>query len=132
MLRKLLPAVFAVGLGACATGYKSPHIYYELQVVNNSDQVLGDVRVTLTGIGRSFECGDVAALGICFNRFGKRRYDYQPVRVEWTAGSGDRRNDEFVIDVPATFSSGAALRAVLAVSESGEMSAYFEQDSLRR
>ena len=131
-MKKLLLAGIMLAASACATGYQPAYIYSELLVVNNSGEVLDDVRVTLTGIDRSFDCGDVVALGVCSKRFGKRRYQYEPLVIEWAAGGGPRRSDEFVIDVPLTFSPGAALRAVLAVSETGVMTAYFEQESLRR
>ncbi len=132
MIKKLLLAGAALAASACATGFQPSYIYSEVLVENNSSEVLGDVRVTLSGIDRGFDCGDVAPLGVCFNRFGKRRYQNEAIRVEWALGGGPRQSSEFVIDVPLTFASGVTLRAVLAVSETGEMTAYFEQDSLRR
>lgn len=132
MIKRLFLAGLALLASACATSFEPTYIYSEVLVVNNSSEVLSDVRVTLTGIDRRFDCGDIVALGVCSKRFGKRRYQYEPLLIEWAAGGGPRRSDELVIEVPLTFSTGAALRAVLAVSETGVMTAYFEQESLRR
>ncbi|MFB3059136.1 MAG: hypothetical protein ACE1ZB_05335, partial [Gammaproteobacteria bacterium] len=38
-------------------------------------------------------------------------------------------NDEFVLEVPATFDSKLSLRGVLEITPEGSISAYFEQTS---
>lgn len=121
---------FVLALSACASKYRPLHIYYLVEVENNSSEALSDVTVTLTGIDRRIDCGDIAPLRICYQGIGKRRYDYYPIRIDWTSASGTSESREFVIDVPATYATGIPLRAVIDISAEGEMTAYFEQDTV--
>lgn len=131
-MKKYLITGFALLVSACATTYRPSHIYSEVLVNNNSNELLSEVTISVPSTGLSFSCGNVAPLGICANRFGKRRYQYSPIQVEWTYGNTQRKTEEFVIEVPAYFTTGNTLRAVFDVSAEGEMSAYFEQDTPTR
>ncbi len=129
MMKKSLLAGTVLLLSACATTYQPSHIYYQFEVVNNSDQTLSDVRVTLTGVGRSFDCGDIGPLRNCFRGFGKRRYVDEPIKVDWAYAGGSRQSSEFVIVPPSTYATGIPMRAMIDVSPEGEMTAYFKQYS---
>ncbi len=131
-MRNLALAWVLVTIAACAGTSRPEYQINEVLVVNNSRAVLNDVRITVPSTGRSFTCGSVAPLGICGNRFGKRRYEYRPIRIEWRYGDRSRRSDEFVVPVPATFYTGVPLRAVLSVSPDGAIETYFEQDAPTR
>jgi len=76
-----------------------------------------------------FNCGNIAPFGICSNKFAKRRYERNPIRVEWTFGNSTRQSGEFVVDVPATFYTSFALRGVLDIEADGSISAYFMQET---
>ena len=127
-MKKYLLTGFVLIVSACASTHRPSYIYNEVLVINNSNELLREVTITVPSTGRSFGCGNVAPLGICANRFGKRPYQYNPIQVEWTYGNTQRKSDEFVIEVPAYFSPGNSMRAVFDVSAEGDMSAYFDQD----
>ena len=120
----------ALIVSACSSKYRPAYIYYVVEVINNSDQTLSDVKVTLTGFDRTIDCGDITALQVCYEGFGKRRYYYEPIRIEWTDGSGAAQANEYVIEPAATYSTGVPMRAVIDVSENGEMTAYFVQETV--
>lgn len=101
----------------------------EIQVVNNSREMIQQVTVSVPSTGATFGCGNIAPFGICSNRMDKRRYEYNPIKIDWVFGNTSGQTEEFVIDVPAYFSTGVPLRAVLAFSPEGELSAYFEQET---
>lgn len=129
MMKIYLVAGLALLATGCSSTYKPNYIYSEIRVVNNSRELLQEVTVTVPSTGRTLSCGNIAPLGICSNRFGKRRYEYNPIRIDWAFGNSAGQTDEFVVPVPATFSTGLAMRAVIAISEQGEISAYFKQES---
>jgi len=126
-MKKLLIIGFLLLVSACATSHRPSHTFNGVMVVNNSRELLNEVKITVPSNNRSFSCENVAPLGICSNRFGRRRYEHDSIQVEWTYGNAARQSDEFVIKVPATFSTGHPMRAVFTVSPQGEMSAYFDQ-----
>ena len=129
----MIKTTFLVGmmliLSACATGYQQAYIYYRFEVVNNSNETLSDVKVTLTSVNRSYDCGDIAPLRICSQGFGKRRYVDDPILVDWSFAGGARQSSEFVIEAPATYATGIPMKAMIEVSPEGEMTAYFKQYS---
>lgn len=115
-------------LSACATGYNPTYHYNEILVVNNSRQLIQDVTISASESGRQFSCGNIAPLGICSDRFPRRRYEQNPIRISWVFGGSAGQTSEFVLEVPATMSTGLPLRGVLAISPKGEIAAYFEQE----
>lgn len=129
MIKKLSLPFFVLLISACATSYKPTYHYNEVLIVNNSRQLIQDVRITAKETGRSFSCGNIAPLGICSNKFPPRRYTYSPIQIAWVFGSTARQTEEFVLKVPATMHIGLPLRGVLEISPQGVISAHFEQDS---
>ena len=104
----------------------------EIQVINNSREMIQQVTVSVPSTGATFGCGNIAPFGICSNRMGKRRYEYNPIKIDWVFGNTAGQTEEFVIDVPAYFATGVPLRAMLAFSPEGVLSAYFEQETRLR
>lgn len=116
-------------MSACATSYQSSYSYNQILVVNNSRDLVQDVTIEVVDTGRVFNCGNIAPFGICSNRFGKRRYERDPIQISWAIGDTSSRTESFVVEVPATFYPGIALRGVLDIAPDGSVSAYFEQDT---
>lgn len=116
-------------MSACATGknHGPTYSYNELEVVNNSQQQIQDMTISVPDTDRVYDCGNIAALGICSKRFGRQRYTHAPFSVAWTFGSGERQTDEIVIKVPSYYSPGIPLIAMLEISAEGVISAHFEQ-----
>jgi len=52
-----------------------------------------------------------------------------PIRIAWIFGNTSGQTDEFILEVPATFSTALPLRGVLEISPQGSISAYFQQDT---
>jgi len=121
--------VLGLLLSACATGYQPTYFYNEVLIVNNSRQLVQDVTISSNETGRTFSCGNIAPLGICSNKFSKRLYERNPIRIAWVFGSNARQTSEFVLEVPGTMHTPFPLRGVLEISPQGSISAYFQQDT---
>lgn len=131
-MKKSLLLGCALLVAACATSYQATYMIDEIQVINNSREMIQQVTVSVPSTGATFSCGNIAPLGLCSNRMGKRRYEYNPIKIEWVFGNTAGQTEEFVIDVPSYFSTGVPLRAEIAFSPEGELSAYFDQETLFR
>jgi hypothetical protein len=129
MMKKSISAAAILVLSACSTGknHGPTYSYNELQVVNNSQQQIRDMTISVPDTDSVYDCGNIAALGICSKRFGRQRYTQAPFSVAWTFGSGERQTDEIAIKIPAYSSPGIPLLAMLEISAEGVISAYFEQ-----
>jgi hypothetical protein len=114
-------------LSSCATSYESPYSYNEILIINRSRQLIQDVTISAVGTNRTFSCGNIAPLGICSDKFPERRYLKNPIRIGWVFGNTSGQTDEFILEVPATFSTALPLRGVLEISPRGSISAYFQQ-----
>ena len=121
--------IFSVLGSACATPFQPAYTYNEILVVNNSRELIQDVTVEVVSTGRMFSCGNVVPFGICSNRFSKRRYERNPIQISWAIGDTSSKTEAFVVEVPATFYTGYALRGVLDIAPDSSISAYFEQDT---
>lgn len=129
-MKKIFTAVlFGLSLASCATSYQPRYSYNEILVVNNSKELVRNATITVSGTGQVFSCGNIAPLGICSNRFGQRRYEMNPIKVDWTFGNTARQSGEFIVKVPAYYPTGLALRGVLAIEADGSISVYFEQET---
>ncbi len=128
-MKKAIHVCVVLAVTACASRTQPEYSINEVLLVNNSSQLLREVTVIVPATRRSFGCGSVAPRGVCGNKIPSRRYEANPIQVEWTFGNRSRSTDEFVIPVPTAFSTGFPLRAVLAVSPDGAIEAYFEQDT---
>ena len=116
-------------LTACATTHQPAYYYNEIRVLNNSSQILRNLSIRVPATGGEFTCGNIAPRGLCSNRFGARKYQYNPIQIEWTYGNGPVRTQDFTVPIPATFSLGLKIQGVVEVSDTGEMQVYFEQES---
>ena len=131
MLKNYTIVMVALLLSACATGskYEPKYIYNEILINNNSKELIKDVSISSAVNGRSFSCGNIAPLGICSNKTGKRRYKEGPLQIDWVFGNNARQTDVLTPTVPAYMDSSLPLRVVLEISPQGGVSAHFEQNS---
>lgn len=129
MLKPIGPCAAILLLTACAVTVGPSHTINEIVVVNNTRGLVRDVSIRDTELDRVFSCGNIAPSGICSNRFARRPYRQNPIRIEWTVGDATRRSGEFVLEVPATLYQGLPLRGVLEISPPGQITVYFEQDT---
>lgn len=128
-MKKYLGLGTVVFVVACASTGKPDYMYNEIQVVNNSKQILRDVSIKVPATGAEFSCGNIAPLGLCSNRFGIRKYRHNPIRIEWTFGDQVRSTDEFIVPVPANYATGVAIQGVAEISADGELKVYFLQEA---
>ena len=122
--------ILTLGLGifvlaACATDFRAIHLYNEIMVVNESSSMIQDLTVRVSDTGRKFNCANIAPKGFCSNRFKPRRYEYQPIEIEWTFDGRTRKTESFVVDVSPNLPMGRILRGVIKVRPGGEISAGF-------
>ena len=114
-------------LTACVSGPNNgpSFTYSEIEVINNSDETIQGMTITVTD--RVTDCGDIVALGICSERFGRRNYTQAPFVVEWTFGNKPRQTDEIDIAVPAYNAPGNPLYVEFEISPEGALSASLVQ-----
>jgi hypothetical protein len=131
----LIPGlILGLLVSSCSTGFNTgnssgtAYSYNEIVIVNRSRHLIEEVTISAGASGRSFNCGNVAPLGICADKFPSRRYQKNPVRVDWVVDGTAGHTREFVLEVPATFSTAFPLRGVVDISPGGSVSAYFQQD----
>ena len=84
-----------------------------------------DLTIRVSDTGRKFNCANIAPKGFCSNRFKQRRYEYQPIEIEWTFDGRTRKTESFVVDVSPNLYLGRALRGVIKIRPGGEISAGF-------
>jgi hypothetical protein len=116
-------------LTGCASGPDKlqPYTFNEIQVINNSDRLIRNMTVTMTDSGKTIDCDNLIAFGLCSERFGRTAYNQAPIIVDWTFGDRERQIDEIEISVPAYNSPGNPLYAVLEISPAGVLEAYMVQ-----
>ena len=121
-MRTALVACAASLLVACASGpNRGPaYTYNEIEVTNNSNETIRNM--TLSVSGNVIKCGDIAALGICSERFGRKNYTQAPVVIDWAFGNKPRQTDEIDIVVPAYNAPGNPLNIAIEVSPEGTIS----------
>jgi hypothetical protein len=131
MMKQTIIVAVALLLSACATGsnHAPTYTYDEIQVINNSKESIRSLTVTTAESGGIFSCENIAPLGVCSDRFTRRRYKEGAFSVDWVFGDSVRQTNEVGIKVPAYNSPGIPLLVVLEISEQGELSAYFKQVS---
>ena len=127
MRQSLIAASAATLLSSCAGGYHPQYHINEILIVNNSHQPLREVSIRASD--RVFSCANVAPLGICSDKFGRRRLGQGPVEVEWMLGNGPLQRESLTVDVPATFGTGPVLRAEIQVDPQGGVTARYRQES---
>ncbi len=130
MIKTALSGLALVLLSACASGpgNGSQYTYNEIQVANNSDQLIQQLTIMMTDIGAVTECGDIVALGLCSERFGRRTYSQTPFIVDWTFGDKALQTDVIEIAVPAYFAPGNSLYVAIEISPEGMISASLMQN----
>jgi len=126
-MKKYFVLIPGLLLSSCATSYKSLYSYNEILIINRSKELIQDVTISAGETNRTFSCGNIAPLGICSDKFPPRRYMKSPIRINWLFGNTSGQTNDFILEVPATFSTEFPLRGVLEISPQGSISAYFAQ-----
>ena len=131
MMKETIFVAIALVLSPSATGANNGPIYTynEFLIINNSQELIRSVTIRAGDTGGVFSCYNIAALGVCSNRFGRRRYKQAPFSVDWIFGNNTRQTNEVGIEVPAYSLAGVPMRVVFEVSPHGEISAYIDQNS---
>ena len=117
----------AIVLSGCAGTYNPRYYIDEIEIVNNTREPVRDISVRAND--RVFGCDNIAPLGICSNRFGRRSFEPGPIEVDWMLGNGARQSRSLTPGVPATFSTGLPLRGVVEFDPEGNIDARYEQES---
>ena len=116
-------------LSACATGknHGPTFSYNEITVENNSQETVKNLSIRVAGTDQVYECGDIAALRVCSQRFARHKITETPFTVDMGFGDKERQTVEIPMSVPAYSAPGLAQRAIFEISPQGEITARFEQ-----
>ena len=128
MMKKYFILIPGLLSSSCATSYESLYSYNEILIINRSRELIQDVTISAGETNRTFSCGNIAPRGICSDKFPARQYMKNPIRIGWVFGNTSGQSNDFVLEVPATFSTEYPLRGVLEISPQGSISAYFQQE----
>ena len=116
-------------LAACSAGYTPRYYYQSVEVSNLSGDDITSLEVS---IGDSdLRCTEVANNKQCYQRFGKRPYPQQAIRVAWQDAGGSARVQQPEPMVPLTLTPALPLRVMLDIGEDGAVKAYFKQDGYK-
>lgn len=131
IMKGIIFLAVALLLSACATtsDHGPKYTYNEVLIINNSKELIKNVTIRSANNDRFFSCENIAPLGVCSNRFGRRPYKQDPFNIEWVFGNRVQQAEKVTLKVPAYSSPGVPLRGVLEISPQGTISAYFEQNS---
>ncbi len=123
-------ALVLLGL-ACTTtvAYAQNYSFNRVMVVNNSDQLLRDVSVRDVRTGRVHDCDDVGPLGVCTRNLGNRRLGDGDFEITLAQGDAAARTESFTPSVPAYYYTGLPLQMIFDISDNGELSFYFKQET---
>jgi hypothetical protein len=127
VLNRVLLLVYLLLLYSCATTDDPVFYYNEVMVRNLTKGVVGDVTIRADQSQRMFGCSNIPPLGQCSTQFPKREYLKSPIRIDWTLGNRSRQTNEFILEIPASFSPAIVLRGVLEVHPNGSINTFFEQ-----
>ena len=125
MITVRLPTILILilGLQACSsTPNTGPgYTFDEVRVVNNSNLAIKRLTVS-TASATVVDCGDIAALGYCSKRIGRRNYPKAPFTIAWMDADNAQRNEQVNIEVPAYNAPGNPLYAEFEISPEGLLS----------
>lgn len=127
-MKTLAIVAFSVAVSACVSGYNPTYYYNEIQVVNLSGDAISNVQVNVEN-SRSLSCDQVARNALCDERFGKRRYPQQAVKLSWTHGDGSQKSQQVAPHIAAYHYSAFPLRLMLEIDADGGVKPYFEQET---
>jgi hypothetical protein len=127
--KKLLVFILAMPLAGCASMQGPTYTYNEVVILNQSRMPLSDVTISAAESGRVFSCGNIAARGICANKFRPQPYRGDPIQIALMTGDGRRRSETIELTLPARFVAERPLRGVLVIGSNGEISAFLQQDA---
>ena len=127
VLNRTLLLVCTLFLYTCATTDVPVFYYNEVVVRNLTKGIVEDVTIRADQSQRMFGCSNIAPLGRCSNQFPKREYLKSPIQIGWTLDNHSRETNEFILEIPASFSPAIVLRGVLEIHPDGSIHAFFEQ-----
>lgn len=128
-MKTSLALLMCLSLVACASGYNPRYYYGNIEVANLSGAEIRDVEVQVGAEGRRLSCASVNKNALCQERFGKRPYPQDGIRLSWIDGSGEPQTQQLNPSIPLTLVPSLALRVMLDINADGSVKAYFLQDN---
>ena len=130
-MRLLGILVMSALISACSTDFNPRYYYYGIELANLTGETITNLDIQVGADGRQLTCDEVTNNRICHERFGKRPYPTDGVRVSWQNASGETLTRELNPSVPITMVPSLAVGLVMEIDENNEISARFRQESFR-
>jgi hypothetical protein len=116
----------AMLLAGCKLGQQPRYYYSDIEAANLTGSEIRNVKIEIGP--RELSCASVANFAQCQDRFGKRPYPPEPIRISWQDSNGQQQMQQPNPPIPLTYSPAIALRVLLEINADGTVKAHFRQD----
>lgn len=113
---------------ACTSVAEKQYYYNEIVIHNKTTTPVRNVAIRVPNTHAVFSCGYIAPGSFCSNKFQKRKYLGNPIKISWEFHAARRSSDEFVLKLPAGLQEDIPFRGVLEITPNGSIRTYVEQD----
>jgi hypothetical protein len=113
---------------ACSTSTLPDYYYNEIVIHNKTSKPVRNVAIRVPNTNAVFSCGYIAPGSFCSNKFQKRKYLGNPIKISWEFHDNKRTSDEFVLKLPTGLQENVPFRGVLDITPDGRITTYVEQD----
>ena len=125
-MRLVLVFASSLLLAACSVGFSPRYYFHSVEISNLSGGAISNLEVR---VGERFvRCATLAKNALCHERFGKRPYPQQAIRLSWQDADGNLQVQQTNPTVPLTLPPSKGLRVMLDIASGGSVQAYFKQD----
>lgn len=115
-------------LSGCATVNKQAFYYNEIVIRNNTNRNVSNVSIIAEKANAVFSCNIIPPGTACSNKFRKRKYLGNPIKISWSYHNAKRKTERFALKLPQGLDAAFPLRGVLEVNNGGMIKPYFEQN----
>lgn len=125
----MISVMYASILLPACSAIQEEHYYYNEIVIHNKTAIpVKNVTIRAPNTQSVFSCGYIAPGTFCSNKFQKRIYQGNPIKIGWELHGNKQTTNEFVLKLPAGLQKTRPFRGVLDINPNGSIRTYIEQD----
>jgi len=100
-------------------------IFNELVVKNSTHRDISNLEIRVEKINRVFSCGIILSKSFCSNKFSRRVYEGNSVKINWYEGGKEYVVGSLVVERPKSYIKNTNYQIVLVLRQAGQHMAYF-------